>query len=100
MPCREAGVYHILILWPWRDDAGVDRIGHALRDLGGVPAVPGLDRLFGFATAWGRDEALERVRSVFGPGSVRAAGVVAERSITPDEPGPRGEATAVRRPAS
>jgi hypothetical protein len=77
----DAGVYHILILWPWPDNSGHDRIGRALSELGGVPAVPNPERLFGFTTASGRDKALERVRSAFGPGSVLAAGIVAERPV-------------------
>jgi hypothetical protein len=67
--------YHVLVLWPWPDDDD-DSIGRGLVEFGGVPVAPGLGRLFGFATACARDQALKWVSAEFGPESVRAAGLL------------------------
>jgi len=77
------GLYHALVLWPWMDEDGADRVGFTLKERGGTPLVPGVDRLFGFVTADARDDAIERARALFGPGCVRAAGIVAEVAAVP-----------------
>jgi hypothetical protein len=81
MARQEGHLYHVLIRWPAEDDPYGDPIARALADLGGVVVVPGVDRLYGFETAAGRDAALRRVLHAYGAGCVVPMGIVAEVSI-------------------
>jgi hypothetical protein len=75
---RGAGPYHILILWA-EDEAGRDRIGRELVELGGLPIAAGPGRLFGFDTAAARDAAVLCLRHAHGLDRVAPMGIVAER---------------------
>ena len=76
-----ARLYHILIRWPAEDDDGPDPVARSLAESGGEVLVPGLDRLYGFATAWQRDLALRRAERDHGAGCVAPLGIIAEAEM-------------------